>query len=213
MSFASMVYLFNCSHTSRGICRLNLNEAALLYTSIEEQITKSTVCTIDDVWIDADQTDHFHVLEIGRRHGGSTVLINHALECSKKYHKLISVDIEDQLHDELREFLEDHPHIILPNHDSTTYDSTEIAPQIDYLFVDGDHSYEGVKGDIKAHWNNLVMGGIAAFHDALPNDSNPNGPSYCEGVRKAVDELIDLGVATVHDFSSSLCLLIKQHNI
>jgi len=43
----------------------------------------------------------------------------------------------------------------------------EVAKQpIDFLFIDGDHSYEGLKGDWHA-WNPLIeIGGIVALHDS-----------------------------------------------
>lgn len=37
---------------------------------------------------------------------------------------------------------------------------------VDFIFIDGDHTYEGVRGDWEA-WSDLVdIGGIAAFHDS-----------------------------------------------
>lgn len=33
------------------------------------------------------------------------------------------------------------------------------------VYLDGDHSYQGVKADIKAWWPKLVGGGIMGFHD------------------------------------------------
>ena len=37
--------------------------------------------------------------------------------------------------------------------------------EVDFLFIDGDHSYEGLRGDWEA-WRPLVtMGGIVGFHD------------------------------------------------
>jgi predicted O-methyltransferase YrrM len=40
---------------------------------------------------------------------------------------------------------------------------------MDFLFIDGDHSYDGVKKDFEMY-NSLVRnGGIIAFHDITPN--------------------------------------------
>lgn len=33
------------------------------------------------------------------------------------------------------------------------------------IYIDGDHSYNGVKADIRSYWSKLVDGGIMAFHD------------------------------------------------
>jgi cephalosporin hydroxylase len=44
---------------------------------------------------------------------------------------------------------------------------------VDFLFIDGDHSYEGVKRDFEP-WGPLVRpGGIIAFHDMKPD--HPDG--------------------------------------
>jgi predicted O-methyltransferase YrrM len=37
--------------------------------------------------------------------------------------------------------------------------------QIDFLFIDGDHSYEGVKMDFEMHSPLVKKGGLIAFHD------------------------------------------------
>lgn len=47
------------------------------------------------------------------------------------------------------------------------------------VYIDCDHSYQGVKMDIEAYWPKLVNGGIMAFHDYENN-------SY--GVKRAVEE-------------------------
>jgi len=38
---------------------------------------------------------------------------------------------------------------------------------IDFLFIDGDHSYEGIKGDWEAWSNHIRPGGIVALHDSV----------------------------------------------
>ena len=41
--------------------------------------------------------------------------------------------------------------------------------QIDFLFIDGDHSYEGVKKDFEMYKYLVKKGGVIAFHDIAPN--------------------------------------------
>jgi predicted O-methyltransferase YrrM len=41
------------------------------------------------------------------------------------------------------------------------------AEPVALLWVDGDHSYEGVKGDLESWAPHVVPGGILAFHDSL----------------------------------------------
>lgn len=62
--------------------------------------------------------------------------------------------------------------------------SIEVAKRfnktIDLLFIDGDHSYEGVKADIIAWFPKLEKEAIVIFHDYV----------WFEGVRRAVDEIV-----------------------
>ena len=41
--------------------------------------------------------------------------------------------------------------------------------QLDFLFIDGDHSYEGVKKDFEMYSSFVKKGAIVAFHDIAPN--------------------------------------------
>lgn len=38
---------------------------------------------------------------------------------------------------------------------------------LDFIFIDGDHSYEGIKGDWEAWSDSIVSGGIVALHDSV----------------------------------------------
>lgn len=60
---------------------------------------------------------------------------------------------------------------------------------IDLLFIDGDHSYEGVSRDIAAWLPYVKPGGVAIFHDAAPpTNKDPHHLHY--EVQRAIDELI-----------------------
>jgi cephalosporin hydroxylase len=45
--------------------------------------------------------------------------------------------------------------------------------QLDFLFIDGDHSYEGVKKDFEMYSPLVRKGGIIAFHDIAKNYFDP----------------------------------------
>lgn len=46
---------------------------------------------------------------------------------------------------------------------------------VDFVFIDGDHSYEGLRGDWEA-WSALVAaGGVVALHDSRPCEARPIG--------------------------------------
>lgn len=56
--------------------------------------------------------------------------------------------------------------------------------KVDFLFIDGDHSYSGVKTDFITYSPFVRAGGIIAFHDALEHPKE----TQCE-VKKFIDEL------------------------
>lgn len=82
-------------------------------------------------------------------------------------------------------------------------DSKEVAKnwwgEIDLVFIDGDHEYEGCAGDILGWLPHIRPGGIMAVHDYKKGEiaTGPDGyhadgphPLVWEGVDRAVDELL-----------------------
>lgn len=63
-----------------------------------------------------------------------------------------------------------------------------ITPALDLLFIDGDHSYEGVKADWEAYKGFLKPGSIVIFHDY----------GWAEGVKRVVHEDV-LPLVSSHD--------------
>lgn len=61
--------------------------------------------------------------------------------------------------------------------------------QIDFLFIDGDHSYAGVKTDYLTYSNLVRTGGLIAFHDVAEHPKE----TECE-VKKFWDELKESGI-------------------
>ncbi len=47
-----------------------------------------------------------------------------------------------------------------------SWDVEYLIPQLDFIFIDGDHSFEGVKKDFDVYSKKLSQRGIIAFHDA-----------------------------------------------
>jgi hypothetical protein len=58
----------------------------------------------------------------------------------------------------------------------------------DYIFIDGDHTYEAVKQDFEDWYPKLSKGGIVAFHDST---MWRGGMPYWPGPSRLCDELID----------------------
>lgn len=80
--------------------------------------------------------------------------------------------------------------------------SVEAAAQIndgsmDFVFLDADHSYEGVRDDIAAWLPKVRKGGWIGGHDI----DNPEPPFDFTGVRKAVDEAFPDGVELDDNFT------------
>jgi predicted O-methyltransferase YrrM len=44
---------------------------------------------------------------------------------------------------------------------------------VDFLFIDGDHSYEGVARDFEMYAPLVAKGGVVAFHDIVPHPELP----------------------------------------
>lgn len=65
-------------------------------------------------------------------------------------------------------------------------DSVEYAQHydgyVDFLVIDADHTYEGVKRDIQAWWPLVERGGLVYFHDYVATEPD-------NGVKQAIDEL------------------------
>lgn len=54
------------------------------------------------------------------------------------------------------------------SHDQPVIDAVKrILPEVDWLFIDGDHSYEGCKSDFENYGPLVRPGGIIAIHDVI----------------------------------------------
>jgi len=51
---------------------------------------------------------------------------------------------------------------------------TDIVPEIDFLFIDGDHTYPGVKRDFELYGPLVRKGGLIAFHDLITPEFSPH---------------------------------------
>ncbi len=66
---------------------------------------------------------------------------------------------------------------------------------IDFLFIDGDHTYEGVKKDFELYVPLVRKGGMVAFHDAVIKDNDSvDVYKFWEEIKdKYKSEIINLG--------------------
>lgn len=126
-------------------------------------------------------------LEIGSYLGASSIVIASALTDVRQ--KLYCVDtwkndaMTEGKKDTFCEFLANVSNFsthIVPLRGTSSAMSQTFDKSLDYIFFDGDHSYEGIKTDVTAWLPKLRPGGIAIFHDY----------GWADGVISVVHDLI-----------------------
>jgi predicted O-methyltransferase YrrM len=175
--FEDLAFLFSANQLNHGVASLQIDEAALLYR-LARHATDGPFA------------------EIGRFKGGSTFVFASALPdgvelWSYDVHLALRPDMPGTALDaELRDALERYG--LAHKVHLQVADSRIVEPpseQLELLFVDGDHTYEGAKADYE-RWSAFVRpGGHLLFHDAV--DSGRYGNHY-PGVARAVAE-VDAG--------------------
>ena len=77
------------------------------------------------------------------------------------------------------------------SHDPKTLERTKrllAGRAVDFLFVDGDHTYEGVRSDYEMYGALVRPGGLIAFHDIVPTTLEDVGvPAFWSELRVAHD--------------------------
>jgi len=140
------------------------------------------------------------VLEIGTAGGGTLFLFTKATDPEAK---IISIDLPSgpfgggypewkiPLY---KSFSKGKQKIYLIRRDSHNPQTLEEVKKIlsgekvDFLFIDGDHSYEGVKRDFEMYSPLVRKGGIIAFHDIVPGPSENVGdvPEFWNGIKTSI---------------------------
>jgi predicted O-methyltransferase YrrM len=183
--FEDLAFLFHCSNRDRGVVRMNFDEAALLWKAV--------------TWTQGT------ILEIGRCQGGSTVL----LMAAAHGRRVVSVDWAPIHHPVCQAIFDAAAPGLL---DLRVADSRAAIPEtFGLLFIDGDHTYEGVAADTKTHWPALAMGGLAAYHDAVPGPGRAHmgKDAHFPGVNRLCGEIVEAGLAKEVEWAGSLLVLEK----
>ena len=148
------------------------------------------------------------ILEIGRADGGSTILILAASE----NRKVISIDINSNFSEYAQKIFnrKDISKRLKIYAQSSREEINE--KNFGLLFIDGDHSYEGICSDISNFWNKLK-----SFNDCPPlavfHDGAINPVAYVEPVNNACNELINDQAAVVYETWGSMMVLKKISDI
>jgi len=143
--FEDLVWMLASNPTNKNLLLLELDEAAFLF-----RLARSRPAV--------------QILEIGRCFGGSTFLFAVA---SDRNSTVTSIDIAPQNDDLLRTALAKigllhKVRLIVGNSQA----SQVIRDSYDLIFVDGDHSYEGVEADYGTWKRAVKPGGNLIFHNA-----------------------------------------------
>jgi predicted O-methyltransferase YrrM len=104
------------------------------------------------------------ILEIGRLQGGSTFVMAHA----NPGVPIFSIDIGPQDDARLQQYFQGNgvgENVRLITGDSQTRRYEEVT-EIDLLFIDGDHSYQGCTNDLENWYGAVVPGGHILLHDS-----------------------------------------------
>lgn len=153
--FEDLAFLFWSSPANRSFVRQDIDEAALLF---------STIRSLKDP----------HGVEIGRHSGGTTVLLAAAVQNGN----LTSIDcnpVDDDRVSRLLHRLKLHPRVELVVGRS---ESTPLFGPIDFAFIDGDHSFEAAKRDHLRWGEQVGIGGCIIHHDMAK--SRPNATQIGE---------------------------------
>jgi len=142
-------------------------------------------------------------VEIGSFAGSSLFLNYQAL--ARNHSNIQGWAIDPGLHPQLKTVLDKLPpqiiHLKMFSHDALAQLQEIFAADGNYpvyIFVDGDHSYQGVKQDILNYYPLLAPGGLMIFHDYLPPLDQENSSSILfhhggkePGIRQACQELME----------------------
>lgn len=143
------------------------------------------------------------VLEIGSFRGKTTVFLSHAIQALNLDKRLYTVDpytdeasevgcSNENIDSACKTFrratddLDNHEHVRAYSDEALSrFEDTTFS----LVFVDGDHTYDGVMADYRNYAPLLADGGIMVFDDY----ANPQWP----GVGRAVKTIVDEGVLSV----------------
>ena len=164
------------------------------------------------------------VLEIGSHKGGSLFLWTQLLRGRSGH--IISVDLPggdfgggliggaEQL---FQSFVTSEQRLTAIRGDSHSMDTLSHVEtllekqQIDFLFIDGDHSYDGVKLDYEMYSLLVRPGGVIAFHDTVYRPDAPKIEVYrlWDELKASGEECVDF-IASNGDRKIGIGALIKK---
>ncbi len=172
------------------ISQMSTNERFQLYYAIRSVLTRKAASPL-------------RFIEVGSYAGASLFLIYMALKKITPTLQGFAVEpgSHAQFFDIIKVIGDEVAHLPLPSQQAAPYLLQLFLKDNNFaelIFIDGDHTYEGVKQDIIHYFPLLAPGGIMIFHDYLPSLNDKNRDSILfhhagkePGVRQACQELME----------------------
>lgn len=182
-------FLLNDPATSGIESQMSQNERFQLY-GLSRKLVKAT-------------NNKIKFIEIGSHAGASLLLQWKALKKHNVQLECYAVEPHGmpQFYDVLKQLGSDVTHLKMFSDQAAQELRARFAQDgtlADYIFVDGDHTYQGVKSDIENYYPLLKSGGIMVFHDWLPEVNSKNQEAIFfhhggkePGIRQACAELME----------------------
>lgn len=124
--------------------------------------------------------------EIGASAGGTLYLLTRV---ARPDAVIVSLDIDTPPHTQRarEKFARESQRVISIQADSQLTETRDLVAdalggaELDFLFIDGDHSYEGVRADFELYNGMVRRGGLIAFHDINPDRRAEDGTGPISG--------------------------------
>jgi len=177
LGFEHLAGLFSSNSLNHGVIAMPIRQSAYVYRIVRENKMR-------------------RALEIGRWRGGSTLLITMAMGPGGVLWSIDNGEKELRLSENVNRFDPEIEEVLrrvglkakLIVGDSKTINFQE--DDLDLVFIDGDHTYDGVKSDFERFAPRLKVGGALVFDDAWPDRFFP---SHTESVGRLIEEFMPSG--------------------
>lgn len=179
-----------CGQRGKKLCvDSQLTKNKLSASHIKTHMTRSELCALYELALSCPQGAT--AMEIGSYHGASTCYLGTGIK--QIGGRLICVDTWENetmpegpqdtygLFEENTAGLGDI--ISIRRKRSQDLTNVDIPSQLDFVFIDGDHSYRSVRSDVDTVTAALADEGLLAFHDVM----------WFQGVSRVVGELLSSG--------------------
>ncbi len=169
-----------------------LGKFAILTTLIPSHQRKNEFCSFIEF---LNKHKISVIVEIGTADSGTHLLLSQLVYSQKT---MVAIDLEIRNRKSLSAINSNNDNRLYiegSSHSGETHSqllSILKNKKIDLLFIDGDHSYEGVKKDFELYKSSVSKNGIIAFHDIVPDSFSRTGiktSSYVGEVPKFWNEI------------------------